>query len=218
MELKKLVWVHEKLARVYGPVQCRPHSDPLEQLIQTILSQNTSDINSDRAWRSLKKAFRTWQEVLDAPESKVRHSIRKGGLAGIKAPRIQNTLRIIREREHKLSLARLRKMSSEEVMVYLTTIPGVGVKTAACVLLFSMGRPVMPVDTHVHRVTKRLGWAPQNASPEDIGPMIEKKLPPELILPMHLYLVEHGRRICRARNPLCAECPLAAKCERLNLQ
>lgn len=215
MNRKELVWAHDRLARIYGPVRFRPGGDPLDQLVQTILSQNTSDSNSGRAWRNLKKTFPAWQEVLDAHVRKVRNSIRPGGLAGIKAPRIQNALRIIYEREGKLSLARLKKMSSAEVMEYLTGIPGVGAKTAACVLLFSMGRPVMPVDTHVHRVTKRLGWAPQDASPEEIGPMLEKHLPPERILPMHLYLVDHGRRYCRARNPLCAECPLALKCPKI---
>lgn len=213
MTRRRILAAHAHLAHLHGPVGFTPGGDPLGQLVQTILSQNTSDVNSDRAYRSLRRAFPTWQAVLDAPNARVAAAIRQGGLANIKAPRIRRALEIIRAREGKLSLARLRRMSSAEGMEYLTTMPGVGRKTAACVLLFSMGRPVMPVDTHVHRVTRRLGWAPAGARPEQVGEILEAALPARFVLSMHLFLVRHGRRVCKAQRPRCDECPLSAACD-----
>lgn len=213
MTRRRILAAHALLARLHGPVGFTPGGDPLGQLVQTILSQNTSDVNSERAYRSLRRAFPTWQAFLDAPNARVAAAIRQGGLANIKAPRIRRALEIIRGREGKLSLARLRRMSSAEGMEYLTTMPGVGCKTAACVLLFSLGRPVMPVDTHVHRVTRRLGWAPAKARPEQVGEILEAVLPARLVLSMHLFLVRHGRRICKAQRPRCEACPLAASCD-----
>ena len=212
MNRRDLLSAHAKLAKLYAPVGFKPGGDPLGQLIQTILSQNTSDINSERAYRSLRRRFPTWQAVMTAPTHRVADSIRSGGLANIKAPRIQQSLRLIRKQEGRLSLARLRRMSNSEGMAYLSNMHGIGAKTAACVLLFSLGRPVMPVDTHVHRVTRRLGWAPEKARPEQVGPLLEHLIPPRLVLSMHIYLVRHGRRICKAQRPLCAECPLATQC------
>jgi endonuclease-3 len=212
MTRRALLTAHDRLARRFGAIRFRPGGSPLNQLIETILSQNTSDTNSVRAFRNLRKRFRSWADVVKAPTPSVADAIRSGGLADIKAPRIQQVLRIIREREGRYSLARLRRMSSAGVMDYLTALPGVGAKTAACVLLFSMGRPVMPVDTHVHRVTLRLGWIPPRTRPEDAGPLLERHLPPGKVLSMHLYLVWHGRATCKARRPRCHECALHASC------
>ena len=204
--------VYRRLARAYGPLPPLQRLQPLDALIQTILSQNTSDVNSWRAFASLKRAFNSWLRVAEAPAASIEHAIRIGGLAHTKAPRIRQVLRIIRQREGRLSLARLGRMTSPEVMAWLTSLPGVGAKTASCVLLFSMRRPVMPVDTHVERVTRRLGWVDARLPVERIGPVLEQHVPARRILAMHLYLVQHGRRTCRARRPLCPACPLQLHC------
>ncbi|MBU1694114.1 MAG: endonuclease III [Verrucomicrobia bacterium] len=208
--------VYRRLARAYGPLPPLRRLPPLDALIQTILSQNTSDTNSWRAFASLKKTFRNWSRVAEAPAIAIERSIRSGGLAHTKAPRIRQVLRIIRQREGRLSLARLRRMTSPEVRAWLTGLPGVGAKTAACVLLFSMRRPVMPVDTHVERVTRRLGWVEARLPVERIGPVLERHVPARRMLAMHLYLVQHGRRTCRARRPLCAACAIRSRCQYVN--
>jgi endonuclease-3 len=203
---------HAQLVRHYGPIRFRPRGDALAQLIQTILSQHTSDLNSDRAWRSLRQRFRSWRVLADAPVASVRDSIRMGGLAGIKAPRIQQVLRMVRQREGRYSLKRIEALDNATALNYLMGLPGVGHKTAACVLMFGLGRPVMPVDTHVERVAKRLGWAAPQDSPADISAKLETRLPPENMASMHLVLVTHGRQTCRARNPRCDSCPLKQTC------
>lgn len=209
---RDVLWAHEQLQRLYGPVRFRPGGDTLDQLIQTVLSQNTSDVNSDRAFSSLKTAFPVWTDALRAPPAKIAQAIRSGGLANIKAPRIKAILAEILRREGALTLTRVRRMPVADALDYLTSLPGVGMKTASAVLLFSLGRPVMPVDTHVHRVTRRLGWAPWSASPDRVQPILESALPPRLILSMHLLLVTHGRRTCKAGRPLCQRCPLRRRC------
>jgi endonuclease-3 len=208
----RLAAVYRRLARAYGPLPPLQRLPPLDALIQTILSQNTSDVNSWRAFASLKKAFKNWSRVAEAPVIAIERTIRSGGLAHIKAPRIRRVLQIIRQREGRLSLAGLRGMTSPEAMAWLTGLPGVGAKTAACVLLFSMRRPVMPVDTHVERVTKRLGWVEARLPADRIGPLLERQVPARRMLAMHLYLVQHGRRTCRARRPLCTACPIRSLC------
>lgn len=205
-------WTYEQLKKRYGPISFQPGGDPLEQLIQTILSQNTSDVNSERAYRSLRRRFRSWRNLLSAPTRSVAEAIQQGGLANTKAPRIQAVLAEIRKREGRFSLARLNTMPVAQALQYLTSLPGVGMKTASCVLLFSLGRPVMPVDTHVHRVTQRLGWVPWKTPPEQTQRVLEEMVPPNRILTMHLLMVAHGRRLCKALRPRCSECPLARHC------
>ena len=212
MTRREADFVFRRLSRAYGPPPRLRRLRPLDALIQTILSQNTSDINSWRAFASLTRTFKNWSAVADAPVKRIEHAIRSGGLAHTKAPRIKEVLRLIRRREGRLSLARLNRMSSPEVRVWLTSLPGVGAKTAACVLMFSMGRPVMPVDTHVERVARRLGWADARLPVEKIGPLLERHVPAARMLAMHLQLVRHGRRTCRARRPLCPGCPLRPAC------
>lgn len=204
--------VFRRLARAYGPLPPFRRMRPLDALIQTILSQNTSDLNSWRAFRELKKTFRNWTAAAEAPVTAIERAIRGGGLAHIKAPRIRRVLRLIRRREGRLSLAGLSRMSTPDARAWLTGLPGVGAKTAACVLLFSLGRPVMPVDTHVERVTRRLGWVNARRPVDRIGPALEPFIPESRMLALHLYLVRHGRRTCRARRPLCDACPLRAAC------
>jgi endonuclease III len=212
MNRRSVLAVHRALSHAYGPLPRIGQGDSLGQLVETILSQNTTDKNSHRAYLSLRRKFPTWPAIVEAPASAIAAQIRHGGLANIKAPRIKNVLKIIRDREGRLSLARLSRMSDAEAISYMTSLPGVGVKTAACVLLFSLGRPVMPVDTHVDRVTRRLGWIDTKTPVEKAGAFIQQFVPPKLMLAVHVYLVWHGRRTCKAGKPRCSECVIRRRC------
>ncbi len=204
--------MHTALARAYGPLPPFHGGDLIGELIATILSQNTTDKNSHRAYANLRSRFPRWEQVERARPAAIAARIRSGGLANIKAARIKKVLGILREREGRLSLRRLHSMPSPEVIKYLTSLPGVGIKTAACVLLFAMKRPVMPVDTHVHRVTRRLGWIPDRTPAERAGALIEPHIPKKRMYGMHIYLVWHGRRTCKAQRPRCGECPISKHC------
>ncbi|MFH0954304.1 MAG: endonuclease III [Verrucomicrobiota bacterium] len=212
MNRRTVLTVYRKLARAYGPLPHTRRGNPLDELVATILSQNTSDVNSGRAFASLRRRFPRWSQVAAARPSQIADAIRQGGLANIKAPRIREVLRIIGQREGAITLRRLRSMTNAEAIGYLTSMPGVGIKTAACVLLFSLGRPVMPVDTHVYRVTRRLDWIGDRIRIEDAGPELQEDVPDRLIYGMHIYLVWHGRRTCKARRPLCDICPIRMHC------
>jgi endonuclease III len=203
------------LRRTYGEPRPRSRVDPLDELIGTILSQNTSDTNSGRAFANLRAAFPTWAEVLAAPVDAVASAIRTGGLADTKARYIHRCLANLAERRGELSLGFLEALDSAEATAVLTALPGVGAKTAACVLLFALGRPVIPVDTHVHRVARRLGLAPADASPEQVEAALESQYPADTTTcyHLHLHLVTHGRQVCGARTPACVECPLLPHCE-----
>ena len=179
----------------------------------TVLSQHTSDVNTGRAFAGLKARFPKWDDVVRAPVTSVADAIRSGGLADQKAPRIQAILREIERREGGLTLARLAGLGDAEVEDYLCSLPGVGPKTAACVLVFSMGRTAFPIDTHVHRVTRRLGWIPGNASADKAHVLLKDAVPPELRYELHVQLISHGRSICKARTPLCSECALLDLCD-----
>lgn len=212
MNRQAVLAVHKALSRAYSPLPRMGQSDPLGQLVETILSQNTTDKNSHRAYLSLRRTFPTWSAVAEATASSIAARIWQGGLANIKAPRIKKVLRIIRDREGRLSLTRLSRMSDTEATSYLTSLPGVGIKTANCVLLFSLHRPVMPVDTHVDRVTRRLGWINKRMPIEKAGAFIQQFVPPKLMLAVHVYLVWHGRRTCKAGKPRCSECVIRRHC------
>lgn len=179
----------------------------------TVLSQHTSDVNTARAFAGLKERFPRWNDVVGAPVRAVADAIRSGGLADQKAPRIQSILREIERREGTLSLARLEDLDDHEVEDYLCSLPGVGPKTAACVLVFSMGRAAFPIDTHVHRVAKRLGWIPETASADRAHALLKTTVPPEIRYELHLQLIAHGRTICKARNPSCSQCVLLDVCD-----
>lgn len=179
----------------------------------TVLSQHTSDVNTARAFAGLKARFPEWEAVVAAPAKDVADSIRSGGLADQKAPRIQAILREVEGREGSLSLAGLEDLDDDEVEDYLCSLPGVGPKTAACVLVFSLGRDAFPIDTHVHRVTKRLGWIAPNASADKAHEVLKKAVPPELRYELHVQLIQHGRTICKARTPLCSDCALLDVCD-----
>jgi len=186
--------------------------DPLQELIFTVLSQNTSDVNRDRAWASMRKAYPSWKDVLAAKPRALAASIASGGLSNTKAPRIQAILREVLDREGRLSLARLRRAGDDEAAAYLRTLPGIGPKTVACVLAFSLGRPRMPVDTHVHRVAGRLGLVGERSSPESAQSELEGLIRPDDRLEAHVTLIAHGRAVCRAQRPLCDHCALYDLC------
>lgn len=201
------------LEKEYGKKMLRPSFDPLSELIATILSQNTSDHNSHRAFRNLRKNFRSWDELRKSPLQKVSRSIRIGGLEKVKALRIKRILNQIFEERGRISLSFLKKWDTEKVKDYLSGFKGVGEKTIACVLLFSLGRPVMPVDTHILRVSKRLGLISSVTDSKKAHLALQNKVPSDVVYSTHLNLIEHGRKICKARNPLCGECFLFQKCK-----
>ena len=205
--------VYRRLARRFGPLDPPRRLDPLEELIITVLSQNTSDVNRDRAYAALRRRFPTWEALSGARWQDVAAAIRPGGLANIKGPRILAILRRIRDREGgSLDLSWMRRATSSEVRDYLTSLPGVGPKTAACVLAFSLGRPALPVDTHVFRVARRLGWVPPEVDADRAHGVMEDVVPPRLRVKMHVGLIRLGREICRAGRPVCEECPVADLC------
>ena len=201
-----------RLRREYGPLDPGRRLDPLEELVLTILSQNTSDVNSGRAYEAMRKRFPTWEAVASAGAAELADAIRPGGLANIKAPRILAVLREIRNREGRLDLGWLGSASDEEVETYLISLPGVGPKTAACVLAFSLGRPALPVDTHVHRVATRLGMLREGVSAARAHEELKALVSAEIRVETHVGLIRHGRATCRAGRPACERCPLADLC------
>ena len=204
--------IHRRLERSFGPLAPPRSSDPLEELILTVLSQHTSDVNAARAFDELRRRFPGWDGVVHAPTAQVADAIRTGGLANVKAPRIQGILHEIFEREGRYDLSFLADMSDAEARAYLSSLHGVGPKTAAIVLAFSLGRNALAVDTHVHRVTGRLGLIPPEATAEKAHRILEDIVPPELRVSMHVGLIRLGREICKAGRPRCEICPLNDVC------
>ncbi len=186
---------------------------PIDELVMTILSQHTNDVNMYRAFESLKGAYSSWEEVLTAPQDELAVTIRSSGMYNLKAKRIQATLREIQERVGKLDISHLETMEIPEAKEWLTSLHGVGPKTAAIVLLFSFGLPVLPVDTHVWRVTKRLGIIGMKISREKAHDLLEQIMPGDCIPSLNKNLVRHGREICRAQNPKCDNCFLSHLCD-----
>jgi endonuclease-3 len=206
-----------RLEEAYGIPPWRPHHDAISELVLTILSQNTSDSNSGRAFVRLLERFRTWDAVMDAPLPLLIEAIQPGGLAPTKAPRIQSALRDVRERAGGFDLSFLAELPLEEARDWLRSIHGVGPKTVACVLLFALGRPAMPVDTHVFRVAGRLALIPARAgkaamTAEKAHALLEASVPPDDFYAFHIGLIKHGRRTCSAQRPRCAECVLRDLC------
>ncbi len=201
------------LEKTYGRHECKPRRKPLDELIFTILSQNTSAANYTRAFEHLRKRFVSWDEVRKAPLADIEEAIRIGGLAKIKAARIKKVLNKIFDSYGRTSLCFLESMSDEEARDYLMKFEGVGIKTASCVLMFSLCRPVLPVDTHVYRVAKRLCLINADASVEAAHRILQGMLRKEDIYSFHVNMVTHGRKICRAKNPLCNVCCLFLVCQ-----
>jgi endonuclease-3 len=209
---EKIGTVYDALARVYGPLEWIPSKDPLSELVLTILSQHTSDINRDRAFRTMRQRFPTWEEVRDAPTEDLADAIRAGGLANIKAPRIQQVLKTISEERGELDISFLNDAPMEEARAWLGGLNGVGPKTAACVLVFACGHPAFPVDTHVYRVSQRLGLIGPRTNAEKAHDELETMVEPEKRYSFHVYLIRHGRNTCKAHRPLCEVCPVSRWC------
>jgi endonuclease III len=212
---EKTAVVADRLDEHYGPRNLVPNQDPVGEVVNTILSQHTSDVNSGRAYASLRATFPTWEQVIDAPTALIAEAIRSGGLAAQKAPRIQHALETILKARGAFDLDFLGSMTSVDARDWLMSINGIGPKTASCVLLFSLGMPVMPVDTHIHRVSLRLGIMPPSMSAEAGHRWLESLLgdDPQRIFAFHVEMIRHGREICVSRTPRCGDCFLRDICD-----
>jgi len=202
----------ELLVEEYGAREWQPRESPLSVLVQTILSQNTSDTNSNRAFHSLLASFGSWDEVADASVSQIAGSIKAGGLGEIKARYIKQVLEEIRRRRDGFDLDFLRQLPLDEARDWLRQLPGVGMKTASCVLIFSLGMPALPVDTHVFRVAKRLGLVDSKSSVQRAHKVLESLVPSADVYQLHVLLIEHGRKTCKAQRPRCHQCVLRGLC------
>jgi endonuclease-3 len=205
--------VHERLLAFYGEPRWRNPLPPADELVSTILSQNTNDVNRDRAFHALRSRFPTWEQVRDAGEKDVIEAIRPAGLANQKGPRIQNVLREITEQRGALELDFLADLPVQESKEWLMGFKGVGPKTAAIVLLFSLGKPAFPVDTHIYRITGRLGLRPAQMTADQAHGHLEQLFPPKAYYAAHLNLIRLGREVCHARRPDCPSCPLTDLCD-----
>ncbi len=210
---KRAINIHETLLKVFGEPIWRNPLPPIDELVSTILSQNTNDVNRDRAFEGLRAKFPTWEDVRDAQEKDVIDAIRPAGLANQKGPRMQQVLKAITEERGSLDLTFLADLPLEEARSWLTKFNGVGPKTAAIVLCFSLNRPAFPVDTHVYRVTGRIGLRPEKLTVEQAHPYLENVFPPETYYAAHLNIIRLGREICNARKPLCMNCPVVKLCD-----
>jgi endonuclease-3 len=205
--------IHEKLLDFYGEPTWRNPLRPLDELVSTILSQNTNDTNRDRAFEALRETFPTWEAVRDAAEDEVIEAIRPAGLANQKGPRIQAVLRQITEERGQLDLSFLESFSPDDAMKWLLRFKGVGPKTASIVLQFSLGMPAFPVDTHIYRVSGRLGLRPSKMTADKAHDHLAKQFPPATYYAAHLNIIRLGREICNARKPKCEICPLQEFCQ-----
>ena len=213
----RLRTIARRLARAYGDAPAPRRLPPLDELILTILSQNTNDTNRDRAYADLRRTFPTWDEVADAPIPAIARAIRSGGLAPTKAPRIKAVLRGLRAEGVALDERAFRDLDDATLWDRLIGLPGVGPKTAACVLLFSLDRPFFPVDTHIHRISIRLGLVPPKATAIAAQAALQVAMAPADVYPAHLNLIRHGRHVCLARRPICSACVLADLCPRVGV-
>jgi len=213
-EKRRLVkHITQNLEAAYGvPVNDRPY-DPLSELILTILSQSTTDTNSRRAFENLKRRFPDWESARRARASSIAVAIKSGGLANAKSMVIKNALNEIKKRRGSLDLSFLHTSPVEEAREFLTSLAGVGPKTAACVLLFACNRKIFPMDVHILRITKRIGLVPERLSDEQSHKRMEKLVPPNKHYSLHVNLIRHGRQICRPQNPKCDKCPLVEQCD-----
>jgi endonuclease-3 len=209
----RAIAIHEKLIEAYGEPIWRTPLPAIDELVSTILSQNTNDINRDRGFHALRAKFPTWEAVRDAKAEDVINAIRPAGLANQKGPRIQQVLRAVTEERGSLNLDFLADLPVEKARAWLTKFNGVGPKTAAIVLCFSLNMPAFPVDTHIYRVSGRTGLRPEKMTVEQAHPHLESVFPPETYYAAHLNLIRLGREICGARKPICLQCPIIKLCD-----
>ena len=205
--------VRRRLRAEQGAFVPKPVLPVIDEVVATVLSQHTSDTNSERAFAQLKERFPSWERVAAAPAGQVADAIRCGGIADQKARRIQQILAAISEREGRLDLGRLYELDDAGAQAYLESLPGVGPKTAACVLTFAMGRAAFPVDTHVHRVATRLGWLPAKTTADRPHQLLGPMVPADIRYDLHVALIGHGRAVCRAQRPRCGGCVLHDLCD-----
>ncbi|MBN1370752.1 MAG: endonuclease III [Anaerolineaceae bacterium] len=205
--------VYRRLEEVYGIPEWREPLEAMDELVSTILSQNTNDRNRDLAFYALRKVLPTWEQVRDAPSETVIEAIRPAGLGNQKGPRIQEVLRAITAERGNLDLSFLKAYSDADALAWLMRFKGVGPKTAAIVLQFALGKAAFPVDTHVYRVSGRIGLRPDKISVEDAHPYLSQAFDPHQYGPGHLNLIRLGREICHARKPECPICPVQALCK-----
>ncbi len=210
---RKALEIHRCLLGEYGEPQWQAGRDPVASLVSTIISQNTNDTNRDVAYERLRKRFPTWEQVRDAPTGELIETIRPAGLAPTKGPRIQEALRAITRERGEITLDFLAELPLDQAKAWLSRLNGVGPKTAAIVLLFALGMPAFPVDTHVHRVSKRLGLIGSKVSREQAHVVLEGMMPPDTFYAFHLNLIAHGRKVCHARKPRCEVCNLRDLCD-----
>lgn len=214
---KKAEAIYQALLDEYGKPDWRTHYGPMDELILTILSANTNDKNSLRAFKALKERFgQDWDAVRTAPLDAIKETIRVAGMYNQKAPRIVNTLQKLKEEQGEYSLDHVSEMPVDEALDYLQEFPGVGHKTASIVLLFCFEKGAFPVDTHVQRQSQRLGISGRNDSPVKIKAIWEGLMPAETYYPLHLNLIQHGREVCQARKPKCEQCVLCKWCDYYN--
>lgn len=210
---KRAIQIHERLLEVYGEPIWRNPLPAIDELVSTILSQNTNDMNRDRAFDLLRAKFPAWEAVRDADPEEVINAIRPAGLANQKGPRIQQVLRSITAERGSLDLSFLADLPVDEARAWLTRFKGVGPKTAAIVLCFALGKPAFPVDTHIYRVSGRIGLRPERMTVEQAHPHLESLFPPETYYAAHLNLIRLGREVCTARRPYCERCPILKLCD-----
>lgn len=210
---KPVRYIIQNLERAYGVPANERASDPLDMLVKIILSQATSDTNSDRTFATLKKRFPTWDAVLRAREATIADAIRSGGLANQKAVVIKSVLRQIKEERGTLDLNFLHEFSAEEAVQYLARFRGIGPKTIACTMLFACRKEVFPLDTHIFRILRRVGLIPQKCTDTRAHEIMNRIVPPGKFYSFHVNLVRHGRKLCRPRDPLCERCPIIEYCD-----
>jgi endonuclease-3 len=214
---RRVLAIRDRLRLVYGRPSAPPHHQPLDELILTVLSQSTNDRNRDVAFLRLRERFPSWEAVRDAPVDEVEEAIRPGGISKVKSERIQAILRAITDKRGELSLDWMADAPLEEARDFLCALPGVGRKTAACVLLFAFGAREVPVDTHVSRVGTRLGLFRPGAPFTELHDDLLAMTPPGAELELHVNLLRHGRRTCHAQRPACGACPLRRMCPRVGV-
>jgi len=212
-EAETISWIFYQLRSLYGKKSWKKEKDLLGLLLRTILSQNTNDRNRDRAYQSLRQKFPSWDLVLKAPVKEIEQAIRPAGLSRQKSRRIKEILKKIQAEQGKLDLSFLARLPEKQAKKYLLSFKGIGEKTAAIILLFGLGKNFFPVDTHILRVSKRLGLIPENATARQAHQILGEIVPKEIAYELHLNLIEHGRNLCRARKPNCPACPLKTRCK-----